>query len=925
MSTFAPTYMNDTNKGKAKIFSLWFCTTMFLILTFCNNSAGFNLIPIGCYLSADTIPVSKDALPATRREAPVKSGIQPAADSALSVKSIPAGKNDTIINNVIDTFTFKSSREALDVPVAYHADDSMVLDIPGKNIRLYGKKSTIKYADNNLEAPKIEYNQQTNLVQAQHEKDSSGKVLATVKFEQAGFKSESDTIIFNMKTLKGLTKGTYTQQGEMYVYGEKIKKVDKDVFYALKGRFTTCNLDTPHFAFVSSKIKFIQNKMAFTGPVHPEFEGVPVPIILPFGIYPLSQGRHSGLIAPSFSSNSQMGMSLEGLGYYKILSPNWDLITRGTLYSYGGWTASFNPRYYKRYRYQGNFGLDLQHFKTNFKGDPDYQSSKTMNIRWTHSTDSKARPGVSFSANVNAGSSKYNEQVPNSPTRNFQNQLTSSITYAKVWKDYNISVSANHNQNTVQRLINLNLPDINFNVNTLYPFRKKEPVGDSKWYENVSVALNTTARSLSSFYDTAGNITKQLTDKFQWGASHNVPISLSLPQIGPFQIAPNVSYQEKWYQERLVQSWDSAAKKVDTSINKGFYRAYEMSFGVSASTRVFGMYTFNKGSIMAIRHEIRPYISANYKPDINTKDWSTLQYDSSGRTRRYSVYERGIYGAYGEGRFGGLSFGIDNNISMKVRGSKDSGSADVRKVSLIDGLSITSSYNFLKDSFKLEPLNLSARSNLFDKINITASAVFYPYQQDSTGEWVDRLVWSKKALTLGTLTTGSVSLQTSFKGGDKKNKEPAANNINPNQQNMNTSGMPLDEYQQELSYMQNNPGEYVDFSIPWDISLSYSLRFYRARRSDYKGFTTNFNQDVNWNSSVNLTEKWKIGINGFYNITAKELGTISMYLSREMHCWQMAVNISPVGRYKFFNISISPKSSLLRDLKVNRTRSFIDL
>jgi hypothetical protein len=595
------------------------------------------------------------------------------------------------------------------------------------------------------------------------------------------------------------------------------------------------------------------------------------------------------------------------------------------LYSYGGWTASFNPRYYKRYRYQGNFGLDLQHFKTNFKGDPDYQSSKTMNIRWTHSTDSKARPGVSFSANVNAGSSKYNEQVPNSPTRNFQNQLTSSITYAKVWKDYNISVSANHNQNTVQRLINLNLPDINFNVNTLYPFRKKEPVGDSKWYENVSVALNTTARSLSSFYDTAGNITKQLTDKFQWGASHNVPISLSLPQIGPFQIAPNVSYQEKWYQERLVQSWDSAAKKVDTSINKGFYRAYEMSFGVSASTRVFGMYTFNKGSIMAIRHEIRPYISANYKPDINTKDWSTLQYDSSGRTRRYSVYERGIYGAYGEGRFGGLSFGIDNNISMKVRGSKDSGSADVRKVSLIDGLSITSSYNFLKDSFKLEPLNLSARSNLFDKINITASAVFYPYQQDSTGEWVDRLVWSKKALTLGTLTTGSVSLQTSFKGGDKKNKESAANNINPNQQNMNTSGMPLDEYQQELSYMQNNPGEYVDFSIPWDISLSYSLRFYRARRSDYKGFTTNFNQDVNWNSSVNLTEKWKIGINGFYNITAKELGTISMYLSREMHCWQMAVNISPVGRYKFFNISISPKSSLLRDLKVNRTRSFIDL
>ncbi len=915
--------MNQTNKGKAKIFSVWLCATMMLILTFYHKSIGFNRGNIHIHLTADTIPKPERPLRISTAQ-PVASPPK-VAPFKTSTDTLPGVGSDTLRVATSDTFNFKTAQGALDVPVSYHADDSMVLDVPTNTIRFYGKISTVEYADNKLQAPQIEYNQNSNLVTAHHVKDSAGKVIANAKFEQGEFKSESDTIVFNMKTQKGLTKGTYTQQGEMYVYGEKIKKVDEDVFYALRGRFTTCNLDTPHFAFVSSKIKFIQDKMAFTGPVHPEFEGVPVPVILPFGIYPLTTGRHSGLLAPSFTANDQMGLALDNLGYYKILGPNWDVILRGTLYSYGGWTASVNPQYYKRYRYQGRMGFNIQRFKTNFKGDPDFRSTKTVNLTWNHSSDSKARPGVSFNANVNAGSSKFNEQVPNNPDRNFQNQMNSSISYSKVWKDkpFNLSINANHNQNTLQRLINFNLPDVAFNVNTLYPFRRKEPIGDYKWYENVGVALNTTARSLSSFYDTAGNIGKQIVDRLQWGASHNIPISLSLPQLGPLQISPTISYQERWYQERQFLTWNPTTQKVDSSYDKGFYRAYEMTFGVSTSTRIFGMYTFNKGRVQAIRHEIRPYVSINYKPDINDKDWRTVQLDTSNNRRRYSVYERSIFGAYGEGKFGGLSFGIDNNLTMKVKDRKDTSAEAVKKVSLIDGFSITGAYNFLRDSFKLEVLNVSARSNLFEKVNITASAVFDPYQRDSVGRRIDELVWKQKALTLGTLTAGSISMQTSFRGGDKSKENQNLPGIN--QQNMNNSGMPLDEYQQELVYMNNNPGEFVDFTVPWDISLSYSLRFSRSQNPGERKSTTTFNQDVNWNSSVNLTPKWKIGINGFYNITDKELGSISMFLSREMHCWQMAINISPVGRFKFFNISISPKSPILRDLKINRTRSFIDL
>jgi LPS-assembly protein len=349
-----------------------------------------------------------------------------------------------------------------------------------------------------------------------------------------------------------------------------------------------------------------------------------------------------------------------------------------------------------------------------------------------------------------------------------------------------------------------------------------------------------------------------------------------------------------------------------------------MSFGLGVSTRIFGMFGFKKKSkVQAIRHEIRPTVSASYKPDMNRQFWYSTQIDTFGNFRRFSVHERGVFGAFGEGRFGGLNFGIDNNIQMKVRNRKDTSAEAVKKITLIDGFSITSAYNFLLDSFKLSPFNINLRTNLFDKISISAGAVVVPYLTNSRGEFIDKLVWNKK-VALGKLTSGNIAIQTQFKGGDKNEKLPVTNPQQNTQLN-SISGLPLNEYQQEAAYISNNPGEFANFNIPWSISLSYAFNYNRVPNglgTGYKGLIT---QNVNWTGSLNLTPKWQIGLNGSYNISQKELGMISMYLSREMHCWQMAINISPVGRYRSFNISISPKSGLLRDLKINRTRYFYDL
>jgi lipopolysaccharide assembly outer membrane protein LptD (OstA) len=857
----------------------------------------------------------------------------PLSDKTSS-DSIPQNKKDSLTNKDtslhkinMDTISYKLAKNALEAPVEYTAEDSMVIDVPGKRVTLYGKKVTTHYKDNDLTGPIISFDEASGDIIASIKRDSAGKVIAFPTFKQSDFTSQSDSIRFNMKTGKGITKSTYTQQGEMYVYGEVIKKVSPDVFYALRGRFTTCNLDTPHFAFISNKIKFITNKVAISGPVHPEFEGVPIPIYFPFGIYPLNQERHSGLLPPNFTVNQQKGLGLEGLGYYKVINDYWDFVIRANIYSYGGWSLNFNPRYSKRYHYSGNFSFDIQKFNLNFKGDPDFQKNRSFHITWSHSADTKSRPGVTFSANVNAGSSSYNSMVPNDPTLNFQNQLNSSIAYSKTWQDlpFNLTLTANHDQNTLRKLINISLPTLGFTMTTIYPFRKKDAVGNLKWYENLGIGYNLNAQNRFSFYDTVKNksILQQIGDTLQWGAHHSIPISLSLPKMGVFQLAPSVSYDETWYQNKVTQSWDSTRDTIETKIQKGFYRARQMGFGLSVTTKIYGMFASKKKNarIMAIRHVLTPTFSLSYQPNFNRNNYYTTQIDTFGNKRVQPFFASGynLYSAYSNGKFGGFTFGLENNLSMKVRDKKDTSKNGIKKISLLDALSIRGSYNFFPSDFHhFSNISANASTNLFNKVNITANANFNPYEVNQFGIDTNILIWKTHPVSLGRLTTAGISLSSSFQGGNKKTGEKPG--VKPNEIPLN-EGFGQDQYNADLAYIRNNPGEFADFNIPWSLSLGYS--FSLSKQFVYKsGFKNNITQNINFNGTLNLTPKWQMAVNGYYNVSLGQLNPLSMSISRDLHCWQMSISVTPLGIYRYFSISISPKSPLLRDLKINRTRSF---
>ena len=830
----------------------------------------------------------------------------------------------------VDTFRLKFSADTLDAPLRYEAEDSAVVIVRDKKVLLYGKTKTT-YTDMVLTAPQVEVDQRTQIVTAVRSVDSTGNTLDAAFFKTGESEMTNDTIRYNFKTQVGLTKKTYTQQGEILVIGEQAKKVNANTTFIRSARFTTCMLDDPHFAFVAGKMKVINQKLAVSGPAHPEFEGVPVPIYLPFGFYPLNQGRHSGMLRPNFITDERRGIGIQEIGYYKVINDHWDVKWGADLFSYGEWATSIGASYRTRYRYNGGLAFNFRSSKQNFKGDPDFSSSKVFNISWSHSVDSRARPGVTFSANVNAGSTKYNQSIPGNAILPFQNIMGSSINFSKNWKNkpYNLSLSATHSQNNNLGLINLSLPNAAFTVNTIFPFQQKEG-GTAKWYEKLGIGYTGNFYNNVSFYDTLSYgkngikpFFKYLLDTAQWGATHAIPITLSLPPIlgGRVIVSPGVSYNQVWLQRLTRYQWNQSLKKVDTLEKKGMFIDQRASFSLGLNTALYGMYQFKKSKVIAIRHVIRPQLSFAYTPDLNSSRIRSTKVDTTGRILYYNEIGGQILYNTSSRRSGAIQFGVDNNLEMKYRSKKDTGKAAIKKVMILEGFGFNASYDLLRDSMRLSrDIPLYVRTTLFDKININAGATLNPYQLDAKGNEINKLAWQGGKFSLGRITAGNVSIGTNFQS---KPKDPKKEELKKKQMEDRLRDPVLAADQQRLlEYMQQNPNEFVDFNIDWQVNISYSLSFYSRLRSDFSGFDTEFTNGMNLNGSFNLTPKWKFSGSASVDVKKMEIQYMTFSVNRDLHCWQLAINVIPIGFTRSFNFTVSPKAGILQDLRINRTRFF---
>lgn len=835
---------------------------------------------------------------------PDTAGAQTLGDSAI----VDTRSSDSLLS---DSVVKKMTRSPFNSEVKYNAKDSIIVNLRKKMVYLYGESHMV-YESMNIEGDFIQINFQTNEVMATFRSDSAGVPIGRPVFKDKEDTYNADTIRYNMRTRKGLITRVRTEEGEGFLFGEKVKKDSSNNLFIKEARYTTCNNpEHPHFYIKANRMKMIPGKRIVSGPAFIYIEDVPAPAFLPFGFFPITKGQSSGIILPTYGFSPGRGYFLRNGGYYLGISDRFDLALTGDIYGNFSWRTSATSFYAKRYRYGGDIGFDYARLKNGEREDLDYSQENSYRLTWRHSMDRNARPGTLFSASVNFGSSNYQKLNSYNPSDILANTMQSSITYSKTMSGgkYNLRGGINHSQNTSTRQVNLTLPDLTFDVARFFPFRSSSYNGTGKWYEEIGASYTTSFKNQLNTVDSMV-FTPQSLKSMQYGILHSLPISANFKMLKYIAVSPGMNVNGYWYMQTVNKSFNRDSNRVEIDTVAGFRQAYNYSFNTSFTTRLFGMYKFRSGKVEAIRHVMVPTINLTYQPDFGKDKYDyyrNVQSDSStGLVQQYSVFERGIFGGPSRGQVGAMTFRLNNNLEMKVRKKTDT-AVTTEKVKIFENFDLSTGYNFLAKEFKVGNIQLDMRTILFKTLNIQLFMQADPYALDSAGLRINTLEWTKTK-AIGRLTNTRIMFSTSLNSDILAGKSSAAQPAAPPASMLSPQEMAL----------LNMPGGYVDFNVPWNLTLNYVFDLNKPAYVATKVQTINFNGDLK------LTEKWKIGFSSGYDITNKDISFTSLDFYRDLHCWEFRFNWVPFGARQFFNFGINAKASMLQDLKLNRRRDWYD-
>jgi hypothetical protein len=831
----------------------------------------------------------------------------------IAADSLKNAESDTTKRRKLEaSLGIKISKDALPSVVKAESRDSAVMDMQHNLFYLYGK-AKVNYEDMQLDAGQIAYQQASNIVTAAPYK--VGKEVDTNKqvFTQGKEKFNMDSMQYNFKSKRAIVRNVHSQYGEGFVFSQQVKRNPDQTIFGLHSVYTTCALDTPHFGINAQRIKVIPGKVIISGPANIVIEGVPTPLWLPFGIFPVSESQKSGFILPTYTIEEQRGVGLLNGGYYLYLNDHVDQLMEANVYTKGSYAFTGTTDYNDIYHYKGIFSFSYAYNKTGEDFEPGATTEKDWMLNWSHQSDPKAIPGQNFNASVQIGTSTYYSNNSLDPNQILQNQYSSNISYSKNWQGspFALTVSGLYNQNTTTKQINVTLPDIDFHVTQLNPFQKKNSVG-KHWYDKITLSYTVDLLNRTTFYDSTFNLNKLGLTDFQSGIHHAIPVSASYTIFRYINMSFNVTYDEYWLNNTLNVHYDPATQKLDSINNYGFYTSRDFNAGVTFSTRIYGMKMFKKGKLHGIRHVITPSIGLGYHPDFGAAPFNyyyRTTLDSTNNYKNYTYQSPFVNSIVGEpplGKSGQVNFGINNNLQIKVRSDKDTVTG-FKNVTLIDALGATVSYNPAADSFQWSAIALNFRTNVLDKINISSSASFNPYAFNYTEEREVPQTMEQDGYGLARFSTATLAIGTNF------HSKPIDGAVNPSNS-------------EEYGRIMRNAGynDYVDFNIPWSFNCSYSLSANKTFNTVSRRDTTEFSQTLTFQGELKITTRWKLTVSTGYNFDYNQLTLTSIDLYRDLHCWAMHLQTVPFGPRKSFTFTINVKSAILQDLKLVRRRDFRD-
>jgi len=830
---------------------------------------------------------------------------------------------------------FVQPKGMIDRPAFSSARDSVMEDIENHIVYYFGDV-TAQYQDMELKADYMAYNTKLNIVYAKGTLDTITGTLNGRPVMNTGGKSyEMDEVYYNFQTRKAKIKNMATQQEEGKLIGEKLKMMPDESINISGGKYTVCDAEHPHYylRMTTAKVMTKPRQKTMFGPAYAVIEDVPLPFIIPFGFVPDKPDRASGILIPTYGEETARGLYLRDFGYSFVIGDYLDLALTGDIYSYGSWAARLTSRYKKRYAFDGSVSINYSNDITGEKGTDSYSQSANFGVTWSHTQDAKARPGTSFRASVNFSSPSNNRYNSASVSEALQNQASSSISYAKTWSAMSLSVNMLHSQNSRDSSYSFTLPNITFNVNRFYPFKRKNRVGKERLYEQISLGYSLTAQNKIAFKASEFAMNKDMLNRMQNGVNHSISIGLpGFTLFKFFQFTPSVSYGMNWFFREQYRQYNEETGKVETLWTDQFSRfgvTQTYSGGISMNTRIYGTFDFSKRNknrrLQMVRHMITPSFGFSISPNLATKanGYTFYKYtdkDGVEKTVEYNKYAGQLYSPPSGGRNASLSFSFANNLEAKVLKKTDPNAEPpanpkdkFEKVKLIDQLTINGSYNFLADSMRLSNISISASTTVFGKLGINGNLSLDPYAVNERGQRINKLNVLKTG-RLARLTNASASLSYSINGEGK---------YNGNDGHDADSGKGGSEDYARIYYHpvtgEYIPGGWVYYlnpNIPWSLSFNYSYSYSRAYQFANEQMQVKHShvQTLNVSGSLRLTKAMNFNVNTGFDLSKMQLSTTQISATYDLHCFAISVSWVPTGQWESWNFRIAAKASALSDL-----------
>ncbi len=851
----------------------------------------------------------------------------------------------------------------------FRANDSISLDLDTLQVmRLYGQ-GKLDHEGRKLDAERIAVMIDSGLVRARGVPDSTGENFkGEPVFNEGGQKFDTHAIAYNFKTRKGTINYTRTQQGESYVIAAKSKRMPDGAFFNYSNKFTTCSDDHPHFYLRANRIKFLPNNRVVTGPFYIAMADIPLPFLIPFGFFPASSKRSSGVIFPAFGEDPNRGFNLRNGGYYFVINDHWDATVTGDIYARGSYRVQTLVNYSKRYRYDGGFSYQYASNQFGQEGDPDYREESNWFLSWRH--NQTLTPNTRFNADVNAGASNFLRQNTFQLASVVTNQLQSSIAVQTSLPraGWNFAISANHSQNTQSRQVTLSAPNIQITkADRVYPFRWRELTGTPRWYENIALTYNAAIRSTVTVSERNFG-TPAMWDSLRYGMQHNAQLNTNFSVLRFFTVTPAVNYTEWWYpssREATTTDLRGGAFRGPTSFGAdtlltesdafggitgmvftyrpGFTTARQFNVSLNVNTRIYGLKQFSGLRRMALRHIMIPSFGFSYQPDFGSGRWGFYQPRFINReetqVQRFSRFDgqRFVFGGPGQGLQSSLNFRLQNMVELKYLSKKNAEDKDDSKptftyLRLLDDLSLGASYNLAADSFRLSTIPITARTSIFkNMIAIQANAVIDPYAYVPTARGGARRInvyEFARSRSLGTLTSADVSigLNLSPRGSSEAQAKKAKTLAKRTEAGGETEAAglsetdPADADEDELTPLERFRRLYVDFDLKWNLTVSYTWQ-----QSSVPGQPVQTIQSLNFSGGVELTRKWRIQLNSGYDFLRREISFTTFSVMRDLHCWELSFSGSPFGQFRSYFLEIRVKASMLQDLRVQKRRDWQDI